>query len=107
MRHDRAQPLDEVDDIAMGDERIVCGARCNWWDSIDKVAHSGLLPTCPHCGSVLFEYPSERAWFALVDQYAEKTNNPRYRAEIEWARGRCFRSYADLRTAYEAAVGAA
>jgi hypothetical protein len=79
---------------------IVYGARCAWWDSIDKVATipgSG-LPCCPHCGSVLYQ-TSPRAWWAGVELH--DGTHPGYRAMIEWARGRCFPDYAAMEVAYE------
>jgi hypothetical protein len=83
----------------VSDARIVHGARCAWWDSIDKVATkpSG-LPCCPHCGGVLMEVENEATWWDQVDRYGAK-GNPGYRAFIEWLRGRCFR---DFQTALDA-----
>lgn len=73
----------------MTDTRVTYGARCTWWDSIDKVAKtpSG-LPCCPHCGGVLFEVPSETEWWEQVDRCA--LIEPGYREFIEWLRDRCF-----------------
>jgi hypothetical protein len=85
---------------------IVHGARCCWWDSIDKCGktppkgnplHS--LPCCPHCGSVLFQV-EESDWWDSVDSY-EKRGNKDYRKMIEWSRGKCFKSSETLRKAYE------
>ena len=88
------------------DTRIVYGARCSWWDSIDKVGlipvpHSVGLPCCPHCQSPLFEIDNEAIWFASVDRY-EANGHPGYRAMVEWGRGKCFPSIADLFEAYRA-----
>jgi len=85
----------------MADKRVVYGANCVWWDTIDKVAakESG-LPCCPHCGSVLMEVPTLESWWNNVDEH-EKKGNPGYRDMMEWMRGRCFRTMADAKTAYE------
>jgi hypothetical protein len=84
--------------------RIVYGARCQWWDSIDKVATkpSG-LPCCPRCGGVLFEVGSEERWWADVEAHEAK-GSPGYRGFIEWLRGRCFPSYQAALDAYNAAT---
>ena len=83
------------------DGRIVYGARCTWWDSIDKVAKkpSG-LPCCPHCGGVLFEVPTEADWWEQVDDYAAGTE-PGYREFIEWLRSRCLSSHDQARQAWK------
>lgn len=88
----------------MSNLKITSGARCTWWDTIDKTGrvatpsgHS--LPCCPHCSGVLLEVPNEEAWFEGVDRY-EAAGNPGYRALTEWARGKCFPTYGDLRAAY-------
>jgi hypothetical protein len=85
------------------DTRIPYGARCTWWDSIDNVGRretpSGAIPCCPHCMNVLFEVESEKVWFESVDRH-EANGNPGYRAMVEWSRGKCFRSYGDLKAAY-------
>lgn len=88
------------------DTRIVCGANCIWWDSIDKVgsltAKSGFsIPCCPHCHSVLYEMPSIESWWEMVDTY-EKAGNPGYRTFIEWLRGKCFKTIQQGKAAYEA-----
>lgn len=93
------------------DPRIVVGARCTWWDSIDKIGrlHTGrvsngreiTLPCCPHCKSVLYEYPNESVWFLGVDAF-DRTN-PGYRKMIEWGRGNCFPSFQDAQKAYNEA----
>ncbi len=93
--------------VARLDTRIAYGARCTWWDGIRKVekmpAGGGfLLPCCPHCHGMLFEVANEGEWFAAVDKH-EAAGNPGYRATVEWGRGKCFRSYAELKRAYDAA----
>lgn len=89
----------------MADERIVYGARCAWWDSIDQIATttSG-LPLCPHCGSPLFEVANEREWWVGVDRY-EAAGNPGYREFVMWLRGKCFRSVDLARVAFDAERG--
>lgn len=84
----------------MADTRIVYGARCTWWDSIDQAATTPAgLPCCPHCSSPLFETDSEATWWSGVDAY-ERDGHPGYRDVITWARGRCFPP--DGRTAIDA-----
>lgn len=88
----------------MADERIVYGARCCWWDSIDKAhranAPGGIgVPSCPHCGSVLFELPDEATWWAGVDRH-EANGHPGYRALVEWSRGKCFPHWKEAEAAY-------
>lgn len=75
----------------MADTRIVYGANCTWWDSIDKVScvPNSSLPCCPFCGSVLFEVPNEDSFWKGSEEY-EKTH-PNYRAMLKWMRGKCFR----------------
>lgn len=88
------------------DTRIVYGARCTWWDSIDKVATldigpTGGLPCCPHCRGVLMEVPTAAEWWAGADKY-EANGHPGYHAMIEWMRGRCFKNMDAATAAYEA-----
>ena len=83
------------------DTRIVCGASCVWWDSIDKVSKRMPIPTCPHCGGVLFEIPSIEDWWKMVDQY-EAAGHPGYHAIVEWMRSKCFKSLTMATAAYEA-----
>jgi len=90
------------------DERIVYGARCVWWDSIDKASKTKdskfALPCCPHCGSVLFEVPSIEGWMDSVDAH-EKKGHPGYRKLVEWCRGRCFRTMGDAVAQYKIETG--
>lgn len=84
----------------MKDTRIPYGARCTWWDGIDKIGRrDGRLPCCPHCRNMLFEVPDEKTWFEGVDRY-EASGNPGYRAMIEWSRGKCFPNLDALKAAY-------
>ena len=84
------------------DGRIVYGARCLWWESIDKVATkpSG-LPCCPWCGGVLLEVDSEAEWWAGARRH-EAEKEPGYVAFLEWLRGRCYSTINDARRAYAA-----
>ncbi len=99
-----------------GDRRIAYGARCTWWDSIDKVgrrhveqfAGAGLegkgtrqrypLPCCPVCSGMLFEVDSIETWNAGVAK--QETTSPGYTALIEWGRGKCYRSIHHLARAF-------
>lgn len=97
------------------DPRIVYGARCSWWDSIEKASTTSAmacargasgptsstisLPCCPHCASPLFEVESEAEWWAGVEKH-ERESEPSYRAFIEWLRGKCFGSLAEARLVY-------
>lgn len=83
----------------MVDQRIVTGARCVWWGSINTVASCGGLPCCPHCGSMLFEFPSEADWFVAVDAH-EKAGNPGYRKVIEWMRGKHYNTFLEAKAQY-------
>jgi hypothetical protein len=76
------------------DSRIVYGANCSWWDSIDKIGRivtprGATLPCCPCCRGMLFEMPSQKEWWEAVALY-ERRGHPDYRAFIEWLRGQCF-----------------
>lgn len=84
---------------AMRDTRIVYGARCAWWDSIDRVGtisidsdsiSTGGLPCCPHCFSPLFE-TEEDEWWAGAEKY-EARGNAGYVDMLKWSRGKCFPS---------------
>lgn len=92
------------------DTRIVYGARCAWWGSIDKTAltppgPSGhRIPCCPHCSSPLFEMDDEAAWFAGVDRH-EANGHPGYRTFVEWLRGKCFPSPRAAMAAYSIETG--
>ncbi len=84
----------------MSENKIVYGAVCVWWDSIDK---AGLLlpdnlPCCPNCGGVLYEI-EESEWWSDVKKY-QNEGHLDYKEFIEWQRGRCFKTYADARQSY-------
>lgn len=88
------------------DTLIVFGARCVWWDSIDKAGSIprpnspfGGLPCCPHCKSVLLQM-DESQWWSGVERYEREQPEPGYRQMIEWQRGKCFPSVDHVRAAY-------
>lgn len=75
----------------MSDPRVVYGARCSWWDTIDKIATSSSgLPVCPYCASPLFETTDLEEWYRQVDAHERSAPEPGYRIFVEWLRGRCF-----------------
>lgn len=86
------------------------GARCLWWDSIEKAggiqmpadAGGGFLPCCPFCRSPLLEFENEAAWWDGVDAY-EHAGHVGYRELLIWSRGKCFKSMAHLQRAYREA----
>lgn len=93
------------------DPRIVYGARCSWWDSIDKVGETAprpgrisgnpfSLPACPFCLGVLFEVENEASWWAQVDEM-EANGMPDYHAFIEWLRGKCRPSLTAARAEFD------
>lgn len=84
------------------DPRIVFGANCVWWDSIDKAGlmlPSVPIPCCPHCKGVLMEIPSIEEWNESVANYEAK-GHPGYRAFVDWMRGKCFKSTREAQVAY-------
>lgn len=87
----------------MADTRIVYGARCGWWDSIDKVGVDGGLPCCPHCKGLLFEMDSPKTWWAGVDRY-EAAGHQGYHAFVEWIRGKCM-DWSEAQEIYERETG--
>jgi hypothetical protein len=83
------------------DTRIVYGARCGWWGSIDEVAATASgLPCCPYCHGVLFEVDSEETWWAGARVY-EAEGHPGYVAFLEQNRGEHFPTINALLSAYE------
>jgi hypothetical protein len=81
------------------DTRVVYGAHCSWWDSIDNAGRvpGSSLPGCPYCGSPLYEAPN-------IDEYLKGAyeRGDDYVAMLMWLRGReCFRSLADAVQAWE------
>lgn len=77
----------------MTDTRYVYGANCTWHGSIADIGHKKTnsafdgseitLPCCPHCGGMLFEFPSKEVWGEAVAK--QEAVNPGYAAFIEWA----------------------
>lgn len=89
------------------DSRIAFGANCTWWGTIYEVAKGSDtgkgIPTCPHCGGVLYEDPSMEAWLARLDSVPED-QYPDYRAAMEWQRDNkihCSRAYSTLKVKYD------
>lgn len=84
------------------DARIVYGARCTWWDSIDRVGklESG-IPCCPECRGVLMEVSDLDTWSANVEEYAREADDPGYPAFMRWLRGRCFPDVDRARARYD------
>lgn len=89
----RPQPLSGI---------IVYGAGCVWWDIIENAARTR-PPSCPHCGSVLFQFDNEQAFWAGSAAY-EKTH-PGYTDLLRWLKGKCFKTMKDAAIAYEAETG--
>lgn len=96
------------------------GARCTWWDSMDRVGKLTMpaskltlgdgstteipatsLPCCPHCKGVLMQVENEAAWWRNVAAHAERSQDPEYPDFILWLRGRCFASLTAARSQYE------
>lgn len=85
-----------------GDRRVVYGARCAWWDYIDKVAVDGSgLPCCPHCNGVLFEM-DRGEWEEGIEKHTKETNHLNYPIFMAWLKGRCFRNSTEAFKAFEA-----
>lgn len=87
----------------MSDRRIVYGANCCWWDSVDKIStlkgYSGsTLPCCPFCKSVLYEVPNIEEWEAGAKKY-EKNGHPGYLKLLLWMRGKHFKTMEEAKTA--------
>lgn len=89
------------------DPRVVYGARCAWWDTIEKTAtvngKPDGLPCCPNCGSPLFEVASESVWWNGVEAHDDM--NPGYREFVEWLRGKCFPGFPEAIAHYEEETG--
>lgn len=82
------------------DTRVVYGAGCVWWDSIHNAGSNGGLPSCPYCGSMLFEMESEKKWLGLAQKY-EKAGHSGYVDFIKWLKGKCYPNYDAARSAYK------
>ena len=87
------------------DPRIVYGAMCTWWDSIDKAGTTGphKMPCCPHCRGMLFECPNEAGWNELIERFS--LEHAGYKDYITWARGRCFKNWDAARRQYRTEKG--
>lgn len=81
------------------DTRVVCGASCTWWDDISQVGRRDKLPCCPHCGGMLFEFPTMDDF--LVGAIAHDKTNPGYLDMLRWARGNCFKGADAAAEAYK------
>lgn len=93
----------------MGDGRVVYGARCSWWDSIDRASSTGSgLPCCPYCKGPLYEVESADAWWADVRRYeADGHGHEGYEAFVTWLRGRCYQNTESARAQFDAECQAA
>lgn len=76
----------------MKDTRVVYGAVCTWWDTIDKVSttQSG-LPCCPHCGGVLYQMESEEEMRSQNARISKRFGID-YQAAMDWCRDKCSRA---------------
>jgi hypothetical protein len=82
----------------MSEVLIVYGARCVWWDSIDKASQlPNGLPCCPHCKSVLLQQ-MPKDWEEGMAQ--QELKEPGYTALLAWMRGKCFADMIVAREAY-------
>lgn len=93
--------LATLDAPEIKDARIVYGATCFWWDSIDKAASRNGLPCCPHCKGMLLEVPDLETWEAYARKHEEK-GNPGYLEFLRWSRGHCYPSLEAARACYDA-----
>lgn len=95
-----------VDNNEVRDKRIVFGAFCTFWGTIYEArsAMSSIgVPSCPHCGGVLYEDKDIEAWNARLD--ATEVNYPDYVAAMNWQRESkigCSKSFTALRSMYRA-----
>jgi hypothetical protein len=86
-------------------QRVVFGARCSWWDTIDKAAtrpdvFGTGLPCCPHCRGVLLEVENEVQWWATAELY-QANGHTGYVDFLRWIRGRCFPTMDEAWLAWE------
>lgn len=69
----------------MTDRRIVYGARCQWWSTIDQAGQTASgLPGCPK-GHVLLEVENLETWLKHVDEI-----HPLYREFLIWMQNQHF-----------------
>jgi len=78
------------------DTRIVYGAKCLWWDSIDKVGKLPFndpdapgIPCCPVCKGPLFEASDEEQWFKDAAEFGKQNNDIHYVNYLKFMRGKC------------------
>jgi hypothetical protein len=82
--------------------KIVYGARCSWWDDINKANKNEVgLPCCPFCGSVLFETDLE-SWNVAIAVHDKK--HPGYKKVVQWMKGKCFLSYEVAQKEYDRSI---
>lgn len=91
-----------TDQLDIYEQRIVYGARCTWWDTIQRAAttKTGGLPCCPHCAGVLFEVESEVRWWEEAYIH-EKQGHPGYVDFLTWMRGRCYPTFQIAQQKYD------
>ena len=88
------------------DTRIAFSAHCTWWGTIYEVAKGAEtgkhIPTCPHCGSPLYEDPDRASWDKRMTSISEKY--PRYAEIMDWQRDNkvpCSRSWEVLQEKFQ------
>lgn len=87
--------------MEMNDPRIVYGALCTWWESIQHAARSSdAVPVCPQCRRPLFEMDSMEDWQSAVDAWAERCEDPDYPKYIAWLRGKCYPNHETAKEVY-------
>lgn len=92
--------------MAMASTKVVCGTKCTWWDTIDKVGRTEgkiSLPCCPHCKGMLIFYPDEDAWWDAVSNAQERWGKSldEHKEMILWGRGHCFPNQRVLQNAWD------
>lgn len=77
----------------------VYGNNCTWYNDKSQAGiNPNGLPCCPHCGSMLFEEKTEKWENAILEN---ALRDPEYLDLLLWARGRCFRNFSALKTAFQ------
>lgn len=109
----------------MSDTRYVYSANCAWHGRIADIGMTEptppttvtiggrqvqipptRLPCCPHCGSMLFEMPSEEMWWKGAEKHEQK-GHTNYVNFLKWVREQP-RCWPDIRSAgveYAAVTG--
>lgn len=86
------------------DHRYVYGARCAWHGSIKEIGLiGGRIPCCPHCKGVLYEVPTAKDWWDMVD--AAEPRIPGYRKFVEWLHDHHFYDPRDATVVYKLETG--